>query len=398
MNYILFDSKKERTNLLPFTFTRPIAGIRIGILTIAEKWEKHLGETISYKTQDYLQEKFSIKISNQNILINGSVCPNKNLIEEINALKKSQALVKGDVLIAACVDENNIASFDEQKFDGDRIETKLENILHVEYCHSIFSKNAQAIEEDFELLTKGRKSQAISSTNGVVNKERIFIEENAKVEFSILNATDGPIYIAENSEVMEGCRIRGPFALCSNAALKMGAKIYGATTVGPYCKVGGELNNSVLFSYSNKGHDGFLGNSVIGEWCNLGADTNNSNLKNTYDEVKLWNYGSEKFDKTGLTFCGLMMADHAKCGINSMFNTGTVIGVGANVFGSGFPRNFIPDFAWGGAQGYDTFVLNKFFTTAEMVCKRRNVSFDGTEKNILSAVFDETKKYRFWEK
>ncbi len=398
MNYILFDSKKERTNLLPFTFTRPVAGIRIGILTVAEKWEKHLGKTISYKTQDYLQEKFSIKISNQNILINGSVCPNKNLIAEINALKKSQALVKGDVLIAACVDENNIASFDEQKFDGDRIETKLENILHVEYCHSIFSKNAQAIEEDFELLTKGRKSQAISSTNGVVNKERIFIEENAKVEFSILNATDGPIYIAENSEVMEGCKIRGPFALCSNASLKMGAKIYGATTVGPYCKVGGELNNSVLFSYSNKGHDGFLGNSVIGEWCNLGADTNNSNLKNTYDEVKLWNYGSEKFDKTGLTFCGLMMADHAKCGINSMFNTGTVIGVGANVFGSGFPRNFIPDFAWGGAQGYDTFVLNKFFTTAEMVCKRRNVSFDGTEKNILSAVFDETKKYRFWEK
>lgn len=398
MNYILFDSKKERTNLLPFTFTRPVAGIRIGILTIAEKWEKHLGKTISYKTQDYLQEKFSIKISNHNILINGSVCPNKNLIAEINALKTSQALVKGDVLIAAYVDENNIDSFDEEKFDGDRIETKLENILHVQYCNSIFSKNAQAIEEDFELLTNGRKSQAISSTNGVVNKERIFIEENAKVEFSILNATDGPIYIAENSEVMEGCKIRGPFALCSNAALKMGAKIYGASTVGPYCKVGGEVNNSVLFSYSNKGHDGFLGNSVIGEWCNLGADTNNSNLKNTYDEVKLWNYGSEKFDKTGLTFCGLMMADHAKCGINSMFNTGTVIGVGANVFGSGFPRNFIPDFAWGGPQGYDTFVLNKFFITAEMVCKRRNVSFGETEKNILSTVFDETKKYRFWEK
>jgi UDP-N-acetylglucosamine diphosphorylase/glucosamine-1-phosphate N-acetyltransferase len=272
------------------------------------------------------------------------------------------------------------------------------SLTKISFTYDIFSKNPQAIEEDFELLTKGRLSQPIPASNQVLNPERIFIEEGAKVEFSILNASAGPIYIGRDAEIMEGCKVRGPFALCEHGGLKMDAKIYSGTTVGPHCKVGGEVSNAVFFAYSNKGHDGFIGNAVIGEWCNLGADTNNSNLKNTYEEVKLWNYRTERFEKTGLTFCGLMMGDHSKCGINTMFNTGTVVGVAANIFGSGFPRNFIPSFAWGGAQGFETFILNKAYKTAEAMCARRNVQFDDVEKAIMKTVYDESAKFRFWEK
>ncbi len=395
MNYILFDSN-DRVNLLPFTFTRPSAEIRIGILTIAQKWSKYLNTSLSYFTQDYLQKKFPLLTTNDNIFINGTVCPNVQLVNEIAHLKVGETIVKGNLLIAARV--SDVVTFSEENISAKKIETSAENILKITHPYDIFSKNAQAIEEDFELLTKGKKSQPISSTNQFLNPENIFIEEGAKVEFSILNALTGKIYIGKDAEVMEGCKIRGPFALCEHAGLKMDAKIYGATTVGPYCKVGGEVSNVVFLGYSNKGHDGFLGNAVIGEWCNLGADTNSSNLKNTYDEVKLWSYKTERFEKTGLTFCGLMMADHSKCGINTMFNTGTVVGVGANIFGSGFPRNFIPSFAWGGAQGFETFVLNKFYKTAEAVYARRNVPFTDIDKEILKAVYDQSAKYRFWEK
>ncbi|MFY8019900.1 MAG: putative sugar nucleotidyl transferase, partial [Bacteroidia bacterium] len=287
--------------------------------------------------------------------------------------------------------------FNPETFSGKQILSISENFIQVARPYDIFSKNAQAIEEDFELLTKGRKSEPIPEGNQVIQADRIFIEPGAKVLFSILNASSGPIYIGKNAEVMEGCKIRGPFALCEDAGLKMDAKIYGATTVGPHCKVGGEVNNSVFFSYSNKGHDGFVGNAVIGEWVNMGADSNNSNLKNTYDEVKLWSYTSQRFEKTGLTFCGLMMADHAKCGINTMFNTGTVVGVGANIFGAGFPRNFIPDFSWGGAQGFETHVLNKFYKTAEAMCGRRNVVFDEKDKALYQTLFEKTAELRFWE-
>lgn len=397
MNYILFDSD-SRTDLLPFTFTRPVAAIRFGILTIAEKWEKYLGANISYLTQDYLQPKFPLQVADDNMLINGSVCPDETVLNEIKSLQKGKALFCNETFIAARVNANEIADFNEFKFAGKKVQSKVAEPMQVKFIYDIFSKNDKAIAADFTLITKGRKSQPISSTNQVVNPENIFIEEGAKVEFSILNASTGFIYIGKDAEVMEGCKIRAPFALCEHAGLKMDAKIYGATTVGPHCKVGGELNNVVFFSYSNKGHDGFLGNAVIGEWCNLGADTNCSNLKNTYDEVKLWNYRTQKFDKTGLTFCGLMMADHAKCGINTMFNTGTVVGVGANIFGSGFPRNFIPSFAWGGAQGFDTFQLNKFYKMAEAMSARRNIVFDENDKNIIKHIFEETSKNRFWEK
>ena len=398
MNVILFDGK-NRNNLLPFTFTRPVAEIRIGILTITEKWAKYAGVQPSFKTQDYLSVKYPFAAAQTNLMINGSVCPNHLLWSEITQLKKCEALYLRDTLVACHVDMDAVANFTEEQFAPEtKIQSSQIDTIVVNHTYDIFSKNGKAIEADFDLITKGRVSAPISSTNQTVNSERIFIEPGANVEFSILNASSGPIYIGVDAEVMEGCKVRGPFALCEHGGLKMDTKIYGPTTVGPHCKVGGEVNNVVLFAYSNKGHDGFMGNAVVGEWVNIGADTNNSNLKNTYDEVKLWNYTTERFEKTGLTFCGVMLADYVKCGINTMFNTGTVVGVGANIFGAGFPRNFIPSFAWGGAQGFDTFVLNKFYKTAEAMCARRNIVFTDEDKAITKHVFEQTAKYRFWEK
>jgi len=396
MHYLFFDPTETRTNLLPFTFTRPVANLRIGILTIDEKWKRFLGEaSYGYQTQNYLQEKYPHNLGLDNIFINGSICPTAILCQEILNLNAGEALIKENQLIAAYPNKNQNFSEDFSTYTS--IESEESKYIQINFTYDIFSKNGEALEADFELLTAGRKSQEIPANNQCVAPERIFIEEGAKVSFSILNASTGSIYIGKNAEIMEGCKIRGPFALCEDAGLKMDAKIYGPTTVGPHCKVGGEVNNVVLYAYSNKGHDGFLGNAVIGEWVNIGADSNNSNLKNTYDEVKLWSYLTQKFEKTGLTFCGLMMADHAKCGINTMFNTGTVVGVGANIFGAGFPRNFIPSFSWGGPQGLETFVLNKFFKTAEAVCKRRNITLNEIDKNILKHIFEESKTYRFWE-
>jgi len=395
MNYILFDGV-ERVNLLPFTFTRPVASIRFGILTIAEKWEKMLGAKVSFKTQDYLSTKFPINIESDNVFINGAVCPDESLIKAITSLQPGQTLTGQGIIIAARLDQNQA-----NKFDFRNLSNALESNLpfqHIQYTYDIFSGNGEAIERDFSLITKGRKSQPLSGTNTLIGNGALFIEEGASVECSTINTSAGPVYIGKDAEVMEGCRIRGPFALCEHGGLKMDAKIYGPTTVGPYCKVGGEVNNSVFFSYSNKGHDGFIGNAVIGEWCNLGADTNNSNLKNTYEEVKLWNYNSERFEKTGLTFCGLMMGDHSKSGINTMFNTGTVVGVAANIFGSGFPRNFVPSFSWGGAHGFETFQLKKMYQVAEAMCARRNVQFTDIDKEIINEIFRQTSRYRFWEK
>lgn len=398
MNVILFDGN-NRTNLLPFTFTRPIAEIRLGILTITQKWEKVAAISVSHKTQPYLQNKFKLKIAAQNVLVNGCVCPTLALWKEITQLKPYTALYSGDTLVACVLTESELETFDETTFTcANKLQTAETDLIFISHTYHIFAKNAQAIKADFELLTKNRNSEVISATNQTVNPQQIFIEPGAKVEFSILNASDGPIYIGADAEVMEGCKIRGPFALCEHGGLKMDAKIYGGTTVGPHCKVGGEVNNVVFLGFSNKGHDGFMGNAVVGEWVNIGADTNNSNLKNTYEEVKLWNYSSERFEKTGLTFCGLMMADHAKCGINTMFNTGTVVGVAANIFGAGFPRNFIPSFSWGGAQGFETFLLNKFYKTAEAMCARRGIEFTNDDRLILQHVFEQTTKFRFWEK
>ena len=389
MNYILFDGP-SRNNLLPFTFTRPVADIRVGILTIREKWENYLKTTTTTVTEDYLSDKYPMVEMDENIMINASYLPNLELVEMIRDLKENQAIFKDDDVIAFFTKEAQ----DNIDFEDYEAIEFAEDIIKIENTWDIFSKNGEAIHEDYTLVTKEKISQPIPASNNIIAPENIFIEEGAKLEFATLNASNGPIYIGKNAEIMEGALIRGPFALCENAGVKLGAKIYGPTTVGPHSKVGGEVNNSVIFGYSNKGHDGFLGNSVLGEWCNLGADTNNSNLKNNYAEVRLWDYQTEGFAKTGLQFCGLMMGDHSKCGINSMFNTGTVVGVSANIFGSGFPRNFVPSFSWGGSSGFTTYLTKKAFEVAEVVMARREIEFSDQDKAILEHVFEETKKYR----
>ncbi|GAA4774525.1 MULTISPECIES: GlmU family protein [Flavobacterium] len=388
MNYILFDGT-VRNALLPFTFTRPVADIRVGILTIREKWEKYLGYTTTTLTEEYLMDKYPMVEMEENIMINASFLPNDILVEMIRSLEENQAIFYKEEVVAFYSKENQEVDFDTfEIIDFD------EECLRIEHTWDIFSKNDAALREDFELITEGRHSQPIPKSVNVLSPENIFIEEGAKLEFVTLNASTGPIYIGRNTEIMEGSVIRGPFALCDNGRVKLATKVYGATTVGPHSVIGGEVNNSVLFGYSNKGHDGFLGNSVLGEWCNIGADSNNSNLKNNYEEVKLWSYETEGFAKTGLQFCGLMMGDHSKCGINTMFNTGTVVGVSANIFGSGFPRNFVPSYSWGGASGFTTYLTSKAFQTAKIVMARRQVEFTEEDAKILEHVFEETKKYR----
>ncbi|WP_075341343.1 GlmU family protein [Tenacibaculum agarivorans] len=389
MNYILFDGD-VRTSLLPFTYTRPVADIRVGILTIREKWERYLGLTTTTVTEEYLEEKYPMVEMDENIMLNASFIPTQSLVDKVLDLKKNEAIFKGEDVIAF------YTSIDQEEVDFDtytQVEFE-EDIIQINNTWDIFSNNDKAIRQDFELITEGRESQPIPDTVQCIGEENIFIEKGAKLTFATLNATTGPIYIGKDAKIMEGVVVRGALAMCEKSVLKLGAKIYGATTLGPYCKVGGEVNNSVLFGYSNKGHDGFLGNSVLGEWCNLGADTNNSNLKNNYAEVRLWSYDTGRFAKTGLQFCGLIMGDHSKCGINTMFNTGTVVGVSANIFGSGFPRNFVPSFSWGGGSGFTEYKMNKVNEVAKVVMKRRNIDYDEIEERILNAVFEESKKYR----
>jgi UDP-N-acetylglucosamine diphosphorylase/glucosamine-1-phosphate N-acetyltransferase len=389
MNYILFDGT-VRNALLPFTFTRPVADIRIGILTLREKWENYLGSTTTTVTEEYLMEKFPMVEMEENVMINASFLPNATLVEWIQNLNPKQAIVFEDEIVAFYSQDTQ----EEVDFDQYELLSFESELIRIANTWDIFAKNDRAIRDDFELLTADRTSQPIPKSVNVIAPENIFIEEGAQLEFVTLNASTGPIYIGKNSEIMEGSVIRGPFALCESGRVKLATKVYGATTVGPHSVIGGEVNNSVLFGYSNKGHDGFLGNSVLGEWCNIGADSNNSNLKNNYEEVRLWSYETEGFAKTGLQFCGLMMGDHSKCGINTMFNTGTVVGVSANIFGAGFPRNFVPSFSWGGAAGFSTYLTQKAFQTAKIVMARRNVEFTEQDAAILTHVFEETKKFR----
>ena len=386
MKINLFDDASWRS-LRPLTFTRPVADLRVGILTIAEKWGKHLKADFGYITQDYLSSKYATE-ANATLYINGSICPDEALLDAVCALKLGEVLVKGDILIAHYHDADNLelVTFNnEYQYDRD--------FIKITYPEDIFKLNATEIRKDFELLTKGRTSASLSSTNTFLG-DNIFVEEGATAECSIFNSTFGPIYLGKDSQVWEGSIVRGSFALCEGSSLKMGSKIYSGTTIGPHSRVGGEVNNAVIWGYSSKGHEGYLGNSVLGQWCNIGADTNNSNLKNNYAEVKLWDYDKKGFRKTGMQFCGLIMADHAKCGINTMFNTGTVVGVSTNIFGAGFPRNFIPDFAWGGAHGFEVYTLKKMFETTEKVLTRKDIDFNDLEKEILTKVFERTQEYR----
>lgn len=392
MQLILFDDHSW-DNLLPLSFTRPVAGLRVGILSIAEKWETSLKKKPSYLTQKHLSGKFVLNPGEDNLMINGSLLPDTELKDAIKALKVGDSLKKGETLLALRTGRSELEEFAPSLWI-DRATEYPGTLSLIEYPWSIFSLNGQEIEADMELLTAGRKSDKLSDTVRVTAPENVFVEAGFKGEHFTLNAASGPIYLGRDSEIMEGSVIRGPFALCEGSTVKLAAKIYGPTTIGPHSKVGGEVNNCVLHSNSNKGHDGFLGNSVLGEWCNLGADTNNSNLKNNYAEIKVWNYPKERFIKTGKQFCGLIMGDHSKCGINTMFNTGTVVGVSANIFGSGFPRNFIPSFSWGGASGMSTYKMDKVLETAALVMERRGQELSEADLNILNWIFDYSEKYR----
>ncbi|HEY5824574.1 MAG TPA: GlmU family protein [Cyclobacteriaceae bacterium] len=394
MNFILFDDPVIRIDLLPFTFTRPVAAIRVGILTIAEKWEKILGQSVSLSTQDYLSKKFSTTLTSDNIWINGGLCPDEALVKAILSLKSGEGISYQSRILAFRTPEDEIP----EVITGSVKEYQSEVTL-VDKIWKIFQNNGAQIKSDFQLITKGRKSAPISDKHTrTYNEENIFLEEGATTRGALLNAENGPIYIGKNAFIHEGAIIRGPFALCEGAHVNMGAKIRGDVTIGPFSKVGGEVSASVIFANSNKSHDGFLGCSVIGEWCNIGADTNTSNLKNNYDTIKLWNYGKQEFIDSGLQFCGLMLGDHSKCAINTMFNTGTVAGVSSNIFGEGFPRTIIPSFSWGGPNGYATYQLTKAFETASKVTARRGVTFDEVDKQILTKVFELTSKERIWEK
>ena len=397
---ILFDNH-IREHLLPLTYTRPMSELRVGILSIREKWEKWLDAPAYHITQDYLAGKYGLDYSDVNYVINGSVLPSPQLCALIRQMDNNEAYLQGDELIVAKVGVKQLEKLikDEEIEELIGIDVQNTDFPKINRLWDIFRQNDQAIRDDFELLTKGRESAPLSESNRKIGDAYpIFIEEGAQVEGASLNCTEGPIYIGKNAVVMEGSLLRGSLAICENAIVKMGARIYGGTTIGPHCKVGGELVNSVLQSYSNKSHEGFLGNSVIGEWCNIGADTTTSNLKNNYEPIKVWSYPEQRFEQSNSQFCGLIMGDHAKTGISTMLNTGTVIGVAANVFGSGFPRTFIPSFSWGGASGYTTFKPEKAFQMIENMMERREVQFSPEERLIILRIFEETSKYRRWEK
>ena len=367
----------------PLSLTRSIADFRVGILTIREKWEKYLGERVYVRTEQYLQAKYNLANDEDCIVIPSVLLPDYNLAKEIKSLKSGRLVKDGFVLASVWA---NTSSFADAEYKG--------KVYMLKSLTDIFSYNGMEIVRDFELITSGRLTEKISSTNVVFGKYPLFVEKGCTVECATLNTNDGPIYIGANSEVMEGANIRGPFAMCEHSVLKIGAKMYGDTTVGPWCKVGGELSNVVFFGYSNKAHDGFLGNSVVGEWCNFGADSNNSNLKNNYADVKLWSYETQNFENTGLQFCGLIFGDHSKCGINTMFNTGTVVGVSANIFGAGFPSKYVPSFSWGGASGFTEYKLETAFEVMARVMARRHVEFTDTDKAIMKHIFESNPNYR----
>jgi UDP-N-acetylglucosamine diphosphorylase/glucosamine-1-phosphate N-acetyltransferase len=392
-SYILFDDPC-RDHLLPFTFIRPVSEIRIGILTIREKWEKWTGLSFSHFTQDYLQEKYPLVTGEENILVNGSVTPNEELIGEIMNLRCGETLVKHDLLVAGCFDRAALEAFVHQVPEGYRVIPVQSDLRQISRLWHIFRFNGEELVSDFECMTHERASQAISKTNNLIGDGPVFIEGGVTMEQVTLNSTNGPIYIGRDASVMEGSLIRGPFALCEGALVKMGTRIYGPTTVGPYSKIGGEVTNSVIMGFSNKVHDGYLGNSVIGEWCNIGAGSNTSNLKNNYNLVRLWDYAIGREIDTGLQFCGLFMGDYSRCGINTMFNTGTVVGVSANIYGSGYPGNFIPSFSWGGAAGFETYRLGKALETIETGLTLRQLEINETDRKIINRVFALTGRYR----
>ena len=388
---VLFDGQCHKS-LIPLTFTRPVAHLRVGIFTISEKWSHFFGQDVHVRCKDYLIKKFDSFEGYADLGILAGLLPNEDLVDVISNLSSNSILMKdGNVLAITPLPENN-----------DSIEKSLSKYATIEYDseisivnrpQDIFLENGKEINEDFNWVLKNSKSIGCHESNTVFG-DNIFIEDGASIRGSIINCEEGPVYIGKNAQIMEGSVIRGPFALLDHSIVKMGAKIYGPTTFGPHCKVGGEVGNSVIQGHSNKAHDGYLGNSVIGEWCNLGADTNTSNLKNNYSNVKNWDYAKDSMQDTGTQYCGLIMGDHSKCGINTMFNTGTVVGVSANIYGGGFPPKFIPSYSWGGSEGFVDYELKKAIELAVLVMKRRGVELSSMDEEILKHVFHSTKAYR----
>jgi UDP-N-acetylglucosamine diphosphorylase/glucosamine-1-phosphate N-acetyltransferase len=396
-NIILFDNE-TRDRLLPFTFVRPVCEIRTGLLTNSQRWAKWLGGAVSYITQDYLSEKYDIAISEHNLLINGSVIPTRELCSLITQMGNGEAMLLEGELIAASLDREQFhrLMYDDIE-DLNSYELSDTPVLKLNYLWDIFQLNGDIILSDFDLMTQGRKSQPLSPSNRVTGNGLIFIEEGALVEGAFLNASGGPIYIGKNAEVMEGSMIRGPFALCEGSKVKMGAKIYGPTTIGPFSVIGGELKNVVMFAHSHKGHEGYLGNSIVGEWCNIGADTNCSNLKNNWSEVKIWDYLTGKYEPSGQMKAGLFMGDFSMAGINTMFNTGTVTGICCNIFGSGFVPKYVPSFSWGGGDHFTTYIPEKAFEGIERMMKIQGHELNAQDRILLMSIFEETARFRSWE-
>lgn len=396
-NIILFDNPAVRENLLPLSYTRPVADFLVGITTLKQKWGFFIDGDFSYITASYLAEKYPMVVAAENLFVASHIIATRDLAEAALALAPGQALVgescKGDTLLLAV--KGTATDFDSALAGLSEKVAFTQKVDAICNAYDIFLLNGRQIEADFEEITRGREGQSIPRSNTVIgDPDRIFIESGAIVEGVVLNASHGPIYVARHVEIMEGSCLRGPIALGEHSTVNMGTKIYPGTSLGPWCKVGGELNNVVIFGFSNKAHDGFLGNAVIGEWCNLGAGCVASNLKNDYTEIKLWNYPSHRFLHTGLQFCGLIMADHSKAGINTMFNTATVVGVGVNIHGSGFPRNFVASFSEGGASGFNDLPMEKFFDTARRMMERRGRSLSEVDNRIFYAIRELAENYK----
>ena len=379
---LLFEDKNIIKDFFPLTFTRPSAELRAGILTFSERWQRLLGITrVDYLTADYLQGKYPYTGVSEEVTLSiyANFLPTSRLLEQLRSLEVGESITYQGRTLAFVGKSITLSSIPPIEWE--------EPLVLFEKPTDLFTYNDKAIDFDFKLLTQGRTSAPLSPTNGFLgDKADLFIEEGAKVEFATLNCQKGKIYIGKDAEVMEGSHLRGPIVLCEHATVNMGAKLYGATTIGPYSKVGGEISNSVIWGYSNKGHDGFLGNSVLGQWCNLGADTNVSNLKNTYNTIQLWDYQKGGYSSSGLQFCGVLMGDHSKTAINTQINSGTTIGVFANLFSAGFPSKYIPNFAWGASA--DKYRLDEAFAVAERVMARRGIAFDEKEQDILQWLFD----------
>lgn len=382
---LIFDDNNLHLALAPISLTRPVAEIRFGIWTFAESWRKLLSRQISidrasYQTEPYLQVKFQQPSSSEFIRVAGNVKADEELVQEIFKLSDGENLFVNDIWIAC-----KGMALTEKKIE------RKQNVLAIQNCTDLFRFLGEAIEKDFTNCVGCQPNFVLSNTNQARGIENIFLEEGSKANFAFLNAEEGPIYIGKDAEIMEGAMIRGPFVLGEGSVVKMGAKIYGPTSIGPYCKVGGEISNSLFQGYSNKGHDGFLGNSVVGEWCNFGADTNSSNLKNNYGHVKLHSYATRKMEQTDLTFCGVIMGDHSKTGINTMLNTATTVGVSANVFDGGFPPKYIPSFSWGG-KGTEKFDFDKACEVATRMMDRRQIEFSIEDKTIFRHLYDQALK------